>query len=308
MVDKKFFYTPTGATMLGLLGPFLWGSTVSLIRTISETVGIAVGQVILYAVAAIFLYFLVGLPNWHKFNGWKAALLLFLASLTSVCLCFAMATSDGGVQTLEVGMFNYLSPCFTILLSMLILGQKARWWVFPGVLTAAFGVFFVVLGDSEFSVASFTNRIMQNPISYFLGLSAGFCWSTYSTLAKKWGNGANPSTVIFFINFLFFSCVLFFTDAEMPNPTWWSWIFVVLGALAMGGAYAAWTHGAIYGSLFALSTASYFTPALSVMFGVLLLDARLSTSFLGGLALIITGSILCATSVMKPKLSKRNAG
>ena len=36
-----------GATLIGLIAPFMWGASVSLVRTIAENFGIAQGQCLL---------------------------------------------------------------------------------------------------------------------------------------------------------------------------------------------------------------------------------------------------------------------
>lgn len=61
----------------------------------------------------------------------------------------------------------------------------------------------------------------------------------------------------------------------------------------MGSAYACWAHGMQRGNITLLATASYFTPALSCLFGVFWLGAELTDSFWTGVALVISGSILC---------------
>ena len=56
------------ATAIGLLAPVCWGMSVSLVRGIAENFGMAQGQFFLYLIAAVSLYFTVGLPNFRTMN------------------------------------------------------------------------------------------------------------------------------------------------------------------------------------------------------------------------------------------------
>lgn len=53
-------------------------------------------------------------------------------------------------QTVEVGMVNYLWPSLVIIFSIIINGQKARWWIVPGLLVSMCGIM-IVLGAAAAS-------------------------------------------------------------------------------------------------------------------------------------------------------------
>ena len=74
------------------------------------------------------------------------------------------------------------------------------------------------------------------------------------------------------------------------------WLSVALGAIAMGGSYAAWCYGVTKGNITVLAISSYFTPALSCLFAMMWIGASLDGNFWQGVAIIIAGSLLCWSS------------
>ena len=60
--------TSTQATLIGLFAPICWGMSVSLVRGIAEGFGMAQGQFFLYCVATICVFFIVGLPDFHRID------------------------------------------------------------------------------------------------------------------------------------------------------------------------------------------------------------------------------------------------
>ena len=73
----------------------------------------------------------------------------------------------------------------------------------------------------------------------------------------------------------------------------------MLGAIAVGGAYAAWNYGVTYGNITILGVSSYFTPVLSCLFASLWLGASISGPFWLGVAVIVAGSLLCWHSTLE---------
>lgn len=199
--------TTTRATAIGMLAPILWGMSVGMMRGITENLGVSVGIMVVYLIAffAVLLFF--GRPNFRAFNPKYLIFGVGSANLSAVCFVFSLAISDGGHQTMEVGMVNYLWPCLTILFAILFNGQKAHWWVVIGLVMCLMGV--------------------------------------------------------------------------------------VITALATGCGYSCWTYGMMKGHMTLLAIVSYFTPVLSCLFGNLILDAQLGSSFWSGVLILVAGSFVC---------------
>ncbi len=270
----------------------MWGASVSLIRTIAENFGIAQGQFLLYIVAATALFFIVGVPKFDRIPWQYKTIGLATANLSSICFCLSLYFSDGGTQTMEVGMVNYLWPTLTIIFAILFNGQKARWWIAPGAVLSFCGIYWI-LGNGQVAIGSFVEHIKLNPVSYILALGSALTWSAFSSMTRAWSKGENISTVVFFFDILIFGSFWAMGVGGSPEITLFGVLNVVLGGLAMGVAYAAWTHGMSYGNITVLAIASYFTPVLSCLFASVWIGAELTMSFWQGVAMVVTGSLLC---------------
>ncbi|MDO5532488.1 aromatic amino acid DMT transporter YddG [Sutterella sp.] len=283
------------ATLIGLFAPVCWGMGVALVRGIAEGFGLAQGETLLYLVAVVCLWFMVGVPDLRTVDRRYLLLGLPMANLCSICYCLAIFFSTGGKQTMEVGMVNYLWPALTLLFAVIFNGVRTRWWIVPGVMLAFVGIIQILAGNDGFSLAGFVARLKENPWSYVMALFAALTWASFSSMTKAWSNGANLSTVIFAIDAAIYG-VLWFLDIgteTLGEPDAHGIVSVVLGGAAMGAAYAAWTHGVSKGNVTTLALASYFTPVLACLFGVVWIGAELDGSFWTGVALVVAGSLLC---------------
>lgn len=137
----------TRATLIGLTAPVCWGMTVGLIRSITESFGLAAGLTLLYGATIVFLYVLLGRPRLRAFPRKYLFFGIPLANVCSICFCLSMYLSAGGQQTVEVGMINYTWPCLVVLFAILFNGQKAGWWIVPGVIVSFAGIMLVLGGE-----------------------------------------------------------------------------------------------------------------------------------------------------------------
>ena len=286
----------TRATLIGIIAPICWGMSVGLIRTITETFGLAAGMSILYGTTCLFLLFLLGRPNLRAFP--KKYLLIGIptANLSSIFFSLSLYLSNGGQQTVEVGMVNYLWPCLVVVFAIIFNGQKARWWVMPGVLISFAGVVMVLGGEQGFNAAEVLEHIRLNPWSYLLALLSALTWAVYSNLTRAWSGGQNPTLIIFSLDFIIFSSLWAAGYGDLSRATLHGCLSVAIGAAAMGGAYAAWSYGVTKGNITILGVASYFTPILSCLFASIWIGAELDAGFWTGVAVVVFGSLLCWSS------------
>ena len=286
--------TSTQATLIGLFAPICWGMSVSLVRGIAEGFGMAQGQFFLYCVATICVFFIVGLPDFHRIDRRYLYFGIPTANLSSLSFCLAIFTSSGGAQTMEVGMVNYLWPSLTILFAVLFNGVRTRWWLYPGLLVAFGGIIVILSGDKGFSLTEFVARFAENPVSYLRALVAAVTWAGYSSMTRAWGNGINPSTIIFAVDTLVFLVLWFLDIGSQPvAASAHGLMSVIFGGIAVGMAYVVWTLGMSKGNITVLAAASYFTPVLSCVFATFWIGAELNSSFWTGVVLVVAGSLLC---------------
>lgn len=286
--------TSTQAMLIGLFAPICWGMSVSLVRGIAEGFGMALGQFFLYCVATICVFFIVGLPDFHRIDKRYLYFGIPTANLSSLSFCLAIFTSSGGAQTMEVGMVNYLWPSLTILFAVLFNGVRTRWWLYPGLLVAFGGIIVILSGDKGFSLTEFVARFAENPVSYLLALVAAVTWAGYSSMTRAWGNRINPSTIIFAVDTLVFLVLWLLDIGSQPvAASAHGLMSVIFGGIAVGMAYVVWTLGMSKGNITVLAAASYFTPVLSCVFATFWIGAELNSSFWTGVVLVVAGSLLC---------------
>ena len=107
-----------------------------------------------------------------------------------------------------------------------------------------------------------------------LPLSVPFAWALFSSASRAWGNGQNPTPIIFGIDALIFAGIFLSGGLEAPAPTWNGFLLCIAAGCVFGGAYAVWTYGVQKGSMTVLAIGSYFTPVLSCLLGALMLGAN----------------------------------
>lgn len=96
------------ATLIGLTAPVCWGMSVGIVRNITEQFGLAAGLTMLYLATCLFLVFFLGRPKLSAFPKKYLWFGLPTANICSICFALSLYLSDGGQQTVEVGMVNYL--------------------------------------------------------------------------------------------------------------------------------------------------------------------------------------------------------
>lgn len=282
------------ATMIGLCAILFWASIVGLLRQVTDGFGPILGICLIYSLSSIILLILFKPPKLHLFP--KSYLIfgsiLFVAY--ELCLSLSLAFAQNNQQAVEVSILNYLWPSLTVLLLILTKEQKFHPLVIVGMLLTLFGIIQVQIGSGEFSVNQIIQNITVNPISYVLAFIGAFIWAAYCILTKKIGNGQNAIALFFCLTALaLWFKYLWIGDFEIPDLQVQSFIYLAVSAAAFGLGYAAWNVGILHGNIQLLTAASYFTPIISSLIAMQLLDLELSWAFWQGTALVTLGSFLC---------------
>ncbi|MBP1129426.1 drug/metabolite transporter (DMT)-like permease [Serratia sp. PL17] len=281
------------ATLLGLLAILLWSSVVGLIRSVSEGLGPIGGAAMIYSVSAIFLLLVLRLPNFRHFP--RAYLILGSLLFVSyeICLSLSLGYANTRLQAIEVGMINYLWPCFTVLMALVFNGQKAKWWLVPGLLLSLFGIGWIMSGEGGWSPAQMLENVRSNPLSYSLSFAGAVIWALYCNLTKKIAQGQNG--VVLFITLTAMALWLKYAFSAESGMQFTLPVTLTLlcAGIAMGAGYAAWNVGILHGNMTLLATVSYFTPVLSAVFAALVLETALTANFWQGVVMVTLGSLVC---------------
>ena len=278
-------------------------------RAIAEQFGRSVRYAIMYGIAFCGLLALFGRP---KFSDYPLKYLIFgLGAAVASAFCFiqSLAFSHGGIETVQVGMINYMWPCLTVIFGMLFNGQRGRWWVAIGFLLCIIGIVMVLSGDHGFDVGLFIDNWRQNPLSYWLAVAAALTWAGYSSMTRAWAGGKNSVVMIFFLDWMMFVGLSLFTAGPVTEINWTGglgWLSILLCATFTSTGYASWNYGMMKGNMTLLAIFSYMTPVISAAFSSWWIHASLTWGFAKGVMLVVIGSLVCwmATLNMPPKKPK----
>jgi drug/metabolite transporter (DMT)-like permease len=281
-----------GATACGLLAILLWSTAAALIRSVSEMFGPLGGSALIYSLGAVMLVALLGRPrlratSWHYLI-WGSA--LFVAY--EVCLSLALGFASNRHQAIELGVVNYLWPCLTVLLAIVMNGQKARWLIVPGTALALFGIVWVVSGEG-LSVDSIVANVQSNPLSYSLALACAITFALYCNITRRYAGGQNLVVLFFALTAIVLWGKYALSSEVIPPFSLRNSLELIAASTAMAGGYALWNIGILRGNLTLLATASYSAPVLSSAFASVWLGAALAAQFWQGAVLVTVGSLLC---------------
>lgn len=296
-----FRATTRSATAGGLAAILLWSTTVGVSRSLAEQVGpFSAGAAVCGVGGAFSLLALardpararrmLALPRRYLL-GCGA---LFVAYLPALYLALGLAAGRG--QVLEVGLLNYLWPALTILLSLPLLGHRARWALAPGTLLALAGVG-LVLGVGRRSGGD----LPANPWAYLLAAAAAVVWALYSNLVRRWAGGRGEGAVALFLPAT--ALVMLGAGFWVDEPRLWA-VRPAVEALFLGGAtfggYALWDLAMRRGDVVLVAAASYLTPLVSTLISCLYLAVVPGAGLWAGCALLVGGSLLSWRSVRTP--------
>ncbi|MBZ9780967.1 aromatic amino acid DMT transporter YddG [Pseudomonas sp. REP124] len=280
------------ATACGLVAILLWSTAAGLIRSVSEIFGPLGGAALIYTLGAIMLIAFLGKPRLRSTPRIYLILGTALFVAYEVCLSLALGFASNRNQAIELGVVNYLWPCLTVLLAIVMNGQKARWIIVPGTALALFGILWVVSGDG-LSLPGIVANVQSNPLSYSLALACGITFALYCNVTRKYAGGQNLVALFFVIT----ACVLWFKQGlsgeVLPAFTLVGCLQLIAAGVAMAGGYALWNIGILRGNLTLLATASYSAPVLSSAFAAVWLGASLAAQFWQGAVMVTVGSLIC---------------
>lgn len=283
-------------TACGLAAIVLWGTTVAVGRSLSSRLGPLPAAASVYTVAAaLSLGALLLRPA--RLRAALASPRLYLAVcgglfvLYAACLYLALGLAADARQAIEVGTVNYLWPAATVVLSLPLLGVRARWTLVPGVLLAVGGVALVSLPapDGAASAAAGPGRLLPHAFA----LVAALTWGLYSNLSRRWAPGSGAGAVPLFLaaTALALSPVLLL---HPPARTQWSpQALLELGYLGLFPTtlgYALWEKAVRSGNLSRVAAFSYLTPLLSALTAALYLGRQPGPRLWAGCALVVAGA------------------
>ena len=294
----------TRATAMGVAAVVLWSSSVAFIRSLSERLGPVSTIVYAYLAAGVVTMVWAGLlsgglsrPSRLPRKYLWGCGGLFVAYTT--CFCLSVALARDRVQVLEVGLVNYLWPSLTLLLSVPILGYRARWFLFPGMLVATAGMVTATSSSGAFSLEGFKANVVAGGLPYGLALAGAVAWALYSNLARRWGGAGDGAPFFILASGL---AVLPLRVVFPETPTWDGRVVAELAYMALfvtAFAYVFWDRAMRRGHMVLVTALSYFTPLLSTVVSAVHLGVAPGPRIWTACVLVIAGAALCRLAVVE---------
>jgi len=290
-------------TWMGLAAVLLWSSTIALARRLSEQLGPLTAGAAVYLVAGLLLASWrfrkerslrpLGLLPRRYVYGCGALFVIY-----TVVLFVALWLATDRIQTLEIGLLNYLWPAFTLLFSLFILGHRAGIGLLPGTLLALFGMVLVLTEGAAVTWRSAAANVLGNPAAYGLGFLAAIAWALYSNLSRRWGPRDGDGAVWLFM----LAAGIAFGLLGLASPEAGSWsagatVEVLFLALATALAYVFWDRAMRGGDMVRVVAFSYLTPFFSTIVSCLYLGVLPGPSLWLGCLFIVGGSFLSRRSL-----------
>jgi len=283
----------SASTLSGFAAILLWSTTVPLARGLAEHVGPISGAAAVYGVSGGLAFFSLlrrrtGGPPGKYVAGCGA---LFVAY--AVLLYLAIGRAVDRQQVLEIGLVNYLWPALTLVLSTVLLGRRARWFLWPGTVLAVAGVVLALTHTSAIAWPAFARNLAGHPASYTMALAAAVCWALYSNLTQRWAGGRESGAVDVFLLLTAFTFAVLM--ALVDEDASWSGVAVfeaVFLGLATFGGYRLWDRAMRRGNATLVAAASYLTPLLSTLAACAYLGVAPGRRLWVGCVVLVAGSVL----------------
>lgn len=297
------------ATLIGFSAILQWSSIVGLLKKISFNIGADLAVMLMYTLSTVILLIFFKLPDLKLISKKYLIFSTLLFVVYELCFSYAIALAQTAQQAIEVSIVNYLWPSLTVAMLILFKEIKFNAFVIVGLAISLSGIIVIQTGQGSFSWSNIFNNIQANPISYILAFLGASLWSLYCVITKKYSDGHNPISFFFVaISIVLWLKYLYshqYSLSSLPHFDLTTICLLGIVSLVVALGYAAWNIGIIKGNITILVTLSYFSPVISTVISVFILQTTLSSEFWYGVILVTAGSFVCWISTNWTQLKER---
>lgn len=290
------------ATLAGILAVLFWSSTIAFSRILTESLGIYTTGALIYILGG-----LLGLAVASRTPGGLIHMLRMRPGYLLICgglfigymvfLYLAIGLAHNHAQVIAVGLANYLWPSLILLFSIPVLGKRARIWLLPGIGMALAGTWIATTQSQESLLPDLLGPAI---LPVLLAVGAAIFWGLYSTLARKWASEQGSAVPLFLLVSGLVFLLMRFVSGEP-----WRWSVELLIPLAYMIIFPAWLGYLLWdvamqrGDMTLVTAFSYFTPLLSTLISLIILQV-VPSPLLGLAALLVTaGAVLSKLSILE---------
>ncbi|MCG7220763.1 aromatic amino acid DMT transporter YddG [Acinetobacter sp. AG3] len=285
------------ATLIGLSAILQWSSIVGLLKKISFSLGAELAVLLMYTLSTCILLIFFKIPNLKLISKKYLIFSTLLFVIYELCFSYAIALAQTAQQAIEVSLVNYLWPGLTVAMLILFKEIKFNVFVIVGLAISLSGIILIQTGQGALTRSNILSNILENPISYILAFVGATLWSLYCVITKKYSDGHNPISFFFVaISIVLWTKYLWSHGLSLnaiPEVELTTIGLLGIVSLVMALGYAAWNIGIIKGNITILVTLSYFSPVISTLISMFILQTNLPTEFWYGVILVTSGSLVC---------------
>ena len=285
------------ATLIGLSAILQWSSIVGLLKKISFSLGAELAVLLMYTLSTCILLIFFKIPNLKLISKKYLIFSTLLFVIYELCFSYAIALAQTAQQAIEVSLVNYLWPGLTVAMLILFKEIKFNVFVIVGLAISLSGIILIQTGQGALTRSNILSNILENPISYILAFVGATLWSLYCVITKKYSDGHNPISFFFVaISIVLWTKYLWSHGLSLnaiPEVELTTIGLLGIVSVVMALVYAAWNIGIIKGNITILVTLSYFSPVISTLISMFILQTNLPTEFWYGVILVTSGSLVC---------------
>lgn len=285
------------ASLIGLSAILQWSSIVGLLKKISFSLGAELAVLLMYTLSTCILLIFFKIPNLKLISKKYLIFSTLLFVIYELCFSYAIALAQTAQQAIEVSLVNYLWPGLTVAMLILFKEIKFNVFVIVGLAISLSGIILIQTGQGALTWSNILSNILENPISYILAFVGATLWSLYCVITKKYSDGHNPISFFFVaISIVLWTKYLWSHGLSLnaiPEVELTTIGLLGIVSVVMALGYAAWNIGIIKGNITILVTLSYFSPVISTLISMFILQTNLPTEFWYGVILVTSGSLVC---------------
>ncbi|MEQ8228433.1 MAG: EamA family transporter [Rhodospirillales bacterium] len=195
----------------------------------------------------------------------------------------------------EAGLIAYLWPLLIVVFSVLLPGERLRWWHVCGALAGLAGTALLVtdgLGSGGLK--------SEYTLGYAMAGACALTWSAYSVANRRFGDVPTDTVG----GFCFVTAVLAALSHLAFEQTAWpadtgEWLAVMgLGLLPVGAAFFTWDYGTKHGDIQVLGALAYAAPLISTVLLIVFGKGQATLAVTLGCLLIVGGAMLASKEIM----------
>ena len=217
----------------------------------------------------------------------KELFILVLYSLPSFFYYFTYIMSLKLIPAVEASMLNYLFPIMIVIFAVPINKERINKAKVASILLGFAGMA-VILTNGNIGSLKFSNIFGD-----LLAISAAAFWGIFSNLGKKNSIDSSISNYIYtFVGFVLSTLSMFmFSSFTVPDaPAFAGLVWIGISNIAL--TYCLWFKVLKTASTVLVSSLSFITPFVTLIFIMLLLGEKISYIQVVGFLVIITGIII----------------